>query len=132
CAVVVPPDAHEDVISLVLEYGLDVLCEKPLAHTLGSGLRIAHAVEVSGRKLGVTMSHRFDQDKATLRRELRSGRHGRLDYLVHRFTCDFRHFPSFGPGRYDMPDPLMLDAAAHHLDIVVDLVGSACTKVYCE
>jgi predicted dehydrogenase len=132
CAVVVPPEAHEEVVGIALEFGLDVLCEKPLADSFESCFRIEHAVAAAGRRLGVTMSHRFDQDKTTLRRELRSGRHGALDYLVYRFTCDYRCFPTFGASRYALEHPLMLDAGAHHLDIVADLVASPCKTVFAE
>ena len=33
--------------------------------------------------MGVTMSHRFDQDKSTLQEKLRSGRNGRIDYIFY-------------------------------------------------
>jgi predicted dehydrogenase len=46
--------------------------------------------------MAVTMSHRFDQDKTTLRETLRSGRFGELDYLICRFTCDTRKFATWG------------------------------------
>ena len=38
---------------------------------LAGAVRIADKVARRGKKMGVTMSHRFDQDKTTLRHELR-------------------------------------------------------------
>src|SRR5438552_6972068 len=74
CTVVVPPNRHEAVVDAAIAHGLDVLCEKPIADTMAGSIRIARKVKEAGRKMAVTMSHRFDQDKTTLRRPLRPGR----------------------------------------------------------
>lgn len=132
CTVVTPPDTHERVVDAALEHGLDILCEKPIAETLEASIRVADKVKAAGRKMGVTMSHRFDRDKTTLRRELRSGRNGKLDYLVCRFTCDCRKFGSWGKFRHEMANPLMVEGAVHHLDILADLVGARCETIYAQ
>jgi len=76
CTVVVPPAHHEAVVDIALAHDMHILSEKPIADTLEASVRIAEKVKRAGKKMGVTMSHRFDQDKTTLREELRSGRHG--------------------------------------------------------
>jgi predicted dehydrogenase len=86
CTVVVPPWLHENVVDAAIEHDLHVLSEKPVADTLEASVRIAEKIDRAGLKMGVTMSHRFDRDKATLRRRLRSGESGPADYLVGRFT----------------------------------------------
>jgi predicted dehydrogenase len=130
--VVVPPAAHEAVVAAALAHDLHVLSEKPIADTLAGSVRIAGKVRQAGKKMGVTMSHRFDQDKATLRWLLRSGAHGRLDYLVCRFTCDRRAFGSWGRFRHEIPDPLMVEGAVHHLDLLADLAGARCATLYAQ
>ena len=132
CAIVVPPAFHESIVDLALEHDLHVLSEKPIADTLEASVRIADKVEAAGKKMGVTMSHRFRQDITTLRREVRSGRHGALDYLVCRFTCACRTRGSWGPFRYDIPDPLMVEGSVHHLDLLVDLCGAPCETLYAQ
>ena len=132
CTIVVPPAFHESVVDQALAHGLHILSEKPIADTLAASCRIAAKVRKAGRKMGVTMSHRFDQDKTTLRRELRSGRHGALDYLVCRFTCDCRKFASWGKFRHEIPDSLMVEGAVHHLDILADLAGAKCETIYAQ
>jgi predicted dehydrogenase len=47
-------------------------------------------VRAAGRKMGVTMSHRFDQDKTTLRQIIRSGRLGRVNNVSCRYFADMR------------------------------------------
>jgi predicted dehydrogenase len=132
CTVVVPPAHHEEIVDLALERGLHILSEKPIADTLAASVRIADKVRAADRKMGVTMSHRFDQDKSTLRDELRSRRHGALDYLVCRFTCDCRKFGSWGVFRHEIPDALMVEGAVHHLDILADLAGAKCSTIYAQ
>jgi predicted dehydrogenase len=132
CTVVVPPAYHESVVDAALAHNLHILSEKPIADTLAASVRIANKVQRAGKKMGVTMSHRFDQDKTTLRKELRSGRYGALDYLVCRFTCDCRKFASWGKFRHEIPDSLMIEGAVHHLDILADLAGADCDTLYAE
>ena len=132
CTVVVPPAFHESVVDMALAHGMHILSEKPIADTLEGSVRIANKVKRAGAKMGVTMSHRFDQDKATLRHELRSGRYGSLDYLVCRFTCDCRKRGSWGKFRHEIPDPLMVEGAVHHLDILADLAGAKCDYLYAQ
>ncbi|MCC7355376.1 MAG: Gfo/Idh/MocA family oxidoreductase [Anaerolineae bacterium] len=132
CTVVVPPAFHESVVDMALSHDMHILSEKPIADTLAASIRIAGKVRAAGKKMGVTMSHRFDQDKTTLRQELRSGRYGRLDYLVCRFTTDCRTFASWGRFRHEIPDPLMIEGAVHHLDILADLAGAACDTIYAQ
>ena len=132
CTIVVPPAAHEAVVDLALHHDLHILSEKPIADSLAASVRIADKVKRAGVKMGVTMSHRYDQDKTTLRQELRSGRYGRLDYLVYHLTSDLRKFGSWGKFRHQIPHPLMVEGAVHQLDIIADLAGAKCDTIYSQ
>jgi predicted dehydrogenase len=133
CTIVVPPGFHEQVVDLAVAHDMHILSEKPIADTLPASLRIAEKVKQAGVKMGVTMSHRFDQDKTTLRQTLRSGQYGPLDYLVCRFTCDMRKFGGWGAAfRHQIQDPLMIEGAVHHLDILADLAGAKCETLYAQ
>jgi predicted dehydrogenase len=132
CSVVVPPKFHESVVDVAIKYGRNILSEKPIADTLEASCRIAAKVKAAGLKMGVTMSHRFDQDKTTLRTLLRDDRTGELDYLVGRFADDCRAYGAWGAFRHDIIDPLMIEGAVHHLDILADLAGAPCEMIYAE
>ena len=132
CTIVVPPAHHEEVVDAALAHDLHILSEKPIADTLAASVRIADKVERAGVKMGVTMSHRFDQDKTSLRQELRSGRYGALDYLVCHLTCDLRQRGSWGAFRHEIPHPLMIEGAVHQLDILADLAGAKCDTLYAQ
>ena len=130
CTVVVPPWHHESVVDQALSHDMHVLSEKPIADTFEAACRIARKVESTGKKMAVTMSHRFDADKTTLRRLLRAGDVGALDYLVCRFTDNCRAFGSMGPFRHKMDHPLLIDGAVHHLDFLADFAGAPCETIY--
>lgn len=132
CTIVTPPWTHEAVVDAALHHNLHILSEKPIADTLDGAVRIAAKVRAADRKMAVTMSHRFDQDKTTLRGELRSGRAGPLDYLMCRFTCDYRQRGVWGAFRHDMADPLIIEGAVHHLDILADLAHAPCDTLYAQ
>jgi len=132
CTIVVPPARHEEVVDLALAHGLHILSEKPIADTLAASVRIADKVKRAGLKMGVTMSHRFDQDKTSFREELRSGRYGALDYLVCHLTCDLRQRGSWGAFRHEIPHPLMIEGAVHQLDMLADLAGAHCHTIYAQ
>ena len=132
CTIVVTPAHHEAVVDLALAHDLHILSEKPIADTLAASVRIAEKVKRAGVKMGVTMSHRFDQDKTSLRQELRSGRYGTLDYLVCHLTADLRKYGSWGVFRHEIADPLMIEGAVHHLDFLADMAGSRCDTIYAQ
>lgn len=128
--VVVPPAFHEQVVDFALAHDMDVLSEKPIADTMEASVRVLKKVQAAGKRMGVTMSHRFDADKVTFRQVLESGRLGRLDYVVARFTCANRKYGSWGSIRHDMPDPLLIEGAVHHLDILRSFAQADCAIVY--
>lgn len=133
CTIVVPPAYHEDIVDMALAHNMHILSEKPIADTLLASCRIAGKVERAGVKMAVTMSHRFDQDKTTLRKAVKSGRYGIVDYLVMRFTCDMRERGDWGAAfRHEMVDPLMIEGAVHHLDILADMGGANCHTIYAQ
>lgn len=129
--IVVPPAFHEAVVDIALAHGLDILSEKPMADTMEACVRIVRKVKAAGRKMAVTMSHRFDQDKQTLEALVKSGDYGPLNYLVHRFTHNCRQFGSWGAEfRHKIADPLLIEGTVHHFDIHRAITGADARTVY--
>lgn len=127
CTIVVPPNFHEAIVDVAIEHGVDILCEKPIADTMEASARIVRKVREAGRRMAVTMSHRFDQDKTTLRRVVRSGQLGRVNSVSCRYAADLREHMAWGAlFRHTMADPLMIEGAVHHLDLVADYAGAQC------
>ncbi|MFB6119648.1 MAG: Gfo/Idh/MocA family protein [Halobacteriaceae archaeon] len=131
--VVIPPEFHEAVVDAAVENGLHVLSEKPIADTLAASVRIAETVREAGLKMGVTMTHRFRRDVTTLRRLVRAGDYGPLDYLVCRFTCNARSYGSWGASfRHEMDHALLVEGGVHHLDILADVADAPCERLYSQ
>ncbi|WP_424001956.1 Gfo/Idh/MocA family protein [Haloarcula salina] len=130
CSVVTPPSTHEPVVETALEHDLHIISEKPVADTLEGSVRIAEKVSDAGKKMGVTMSHRFDRDKTTFRRAVAEA--GAVDYLTGRYTGNVRERGFYADYVYEMDDMLLLDGAIHHLDILASLADAPCERVYAE
>ncbi len=128
--IVVPPAFHEQMVDIALKYNCHILSEKPIADSMEVCCRIYKKVRSAGRKMAVTMSHRFDQDKQSLERLIKSGDYGALDYIVGRNTWNCRKFPAWGAFRYKIPDTLLVEGTVHHFDIMRSLTGSDAKTVH--
>ncbi len=130
--IVVPPAHHETMVDLAIAHNLHILSEKPIADTMEGCCRIYHKLRRAKLKMAVTMSHRFDQDKQSLQRQIQSGAYGKLDYIVGRNTWDCRKFPEWGAFRYKIADPLLIEGTVHHFDIMRSLAASNAKTVYAK
>ena len=130
--IVVPPAYHESVVDAALAHDLHILSEKPIADTMEACVRISRKVNAAGKKMAVTMSHRFDQDKQSLEAAVKSGEYGPLNYVVHRFTHNCKKFASWGKFRHEIPDPLLVEGTVHHFDILRALTGADGDVVYTQ
>ena len=132
CTVVVPPRFHEEVIDCGLAHGLHILCEKPIAHDLATSVRITKKIEGAGKKMGITLSHRFAQDNSTFREAVRSGDYGALDYILCHHTVAKREYASWGKFRSEIPDVQMVEGGVHYLDIMAEIAGAKCVEIYSQ
>ena len=76
--VTLPTPLHPGMTVAALKAGYHVLCEKPMALTVGDCDRMLKAAEASGRTLLVAQCLRFWPEYVALRNLLRSGKHGRV------------------------------------------------------
>ncbi|HWM10880.1 MAG TPA: Gfo/Idh/MocA family oxidoreductase [Solirubrobacteraceae bacterium] len=118
--VVVPPEAHRPVAVRCLEAGLPVLVEKPLAGSRDDSFALVAAADRSGLELAVSQNYRYRPVIETARRVLASGRLG----AIGQARIEFRHHHDFrGTFRQRMDDPLLLDMAVHHFDLIRFVTG---------
>ena len=108
--VAVPTSAHAEVGCSLLESGIDVLVEKPIAHDLASAQRLVENAARHGRILQVGHLERFNPAVAALKTMVRMP----LFFEIHRLSL-------FSPRSLDVD--VVLDLMIHDLDIVLDLVG---------
>ena len=123
---VVPPAAHREVATRCLEAGLPVLVEKPLAGTREDCLALVETAQRLGRELAVSQNYRYRRVIETARQVIASGRLGaigqaQVDFRIHH---DFR-----GTFRESMDDPLIVDMAVHHFDLIRFVTGLEASRV---
>jgi predicted dehydrogenase len=108
--VAVPTSAHADVGCQLIENGIDVLVEKPIASDAASARRLVDAARQHGRILQVGHLERFNPAVMALRRI----RTTPLFFEVHRMSV-------FTPRSLDVD--VVLDLMIHDVDVVLSLVG---------
>ena len=114
--VAVPTSAHSDVGCDLMEAGIDVLVEKPIAPDRESARRLIETAERHGRILMIGHLERFNPAVMALKKIARHP----LFFEIHRMSL-------FSPRSLDID--VVLDLMIHDLDIVLDMVGCAPVEV---
>ena len=109
--IAVPTAAHADVGCALLESGIDVLVEKPIAADIASARRLVDTAARTGRILQVGHLERLNPAITALKTIVRLP----LFFEIHRLSL-------FSPRSLDVD--VVLDLMIHDLDIVLDLVGA--------
>jgi len=109
--VAVPTVHHASVACALLERGIDVLVEKPIAPDLNSARQIAESARKNGRILQVGHLERFNPAVIALRETVTLP----LFFEIHRMSA-------FSPRSLDVD--VVLDLMIHDIDIVLSLAGS--------
>ena len=106
--VAVPTSAHADVGCELLELGLDVLVEKPIAGDLAAAERLIATAEANGRVLQVGHLERFNPAVQALTGKVTVP----LFFEIHRMSL-------FSPRSLDVD--VVLDLMVHDIDVVLAL-----------
>ena len=114
--VAAPTCVHAEIGCALMEAGLDVLVEKPIAPDMASAARLVETAERHGRILQVGHLERFNPAVAAL--EARATLP--LFFEVHRLSV-------FSPRSLDID--VVLDLMIHDIDIVLGLAGEAPREV---
>lgn len=109
--VAVPTSAHAEVGCWLLEHGIDVLVEKPIAPDLESADRLIAAAERNGRVLQVGHLERFNPAVIAVEGRVTLP----LFFEIHRLSV-------FSPRSLDVD--VILDLMIHDIDIVLGLAGA--------
>jgi predicted dehydrogenase len=110
CAIVATPTTtHEAIVVPLLEKGLDVLVEKPIAHSAEAGFRMAKLASDTGRMLQVGHLERFNPAVEAA---------GQM--LTHPLFFEIHRLSVFTPRSLDID--VVLDLMIHDLDIVLAFV----------
>lgn len=122
--VATPPGRHADVGALLLERGVSVLCEKPLARSAADGATMVAAAARSGAVLAAAHSRRFHANLVSLKVLADLGALGTLRRVIvrdgHPFAWPTRTGYMF---RGDTACGVLLENGIHVLDTLLWLLG---------
>lgn len=119
-----PPATHRTLAEEALAAGCHVLVEKPLAPTMADARAVAAAATRAGRLAMVAQNYRFRRQSRALQRLVADGTLGRLHGISISFARDMRVFRvSPRDWRARMRQPLLLDMAVHHVDMLRSIAG---------
>jgi predicted dehydrogenase len=117
-----PPHTHAELALAALAEGKDVICEKPLAHTLAAAKTMADAAAQSTATTGVVFQWRENLAFRTARDRVLGGELGELRFVDVVFHHDFlaEHLTSW-PWRHDpglAGAGALADLGAHAFDLL--------------
>jgi predicted dehydrogenase len=115
-SVAVPTEAHRDVAERLLEAGVHVLVEKPLARTLEEADSVVATAARCGRHVMVGHSERFNPAARALARVVREPRF----FEIHRLA-------GFTARSTDID--VVLDLMIHDLDLLLHLDGTEAASI---
>jgi predicted dehydrogenase len=128
-----PNFTHRKVLEPLLDAGLAILCEKPLATTIADARWVAERAAQSPAPFWTAMEYRYMPPVAEFIAQLHAGRVGRLHMLSireHRFPFlkkvgDWNRFNRNTGGT-------MVEKCCHFFDLMRLIVGSEAVRVYCS
>ncbi|MEW5988415.1 MAG: Gfo/Idh/MocA family oxidoreductase [Chloroflexota bacterium] len=120
----VPTVDHLEIALAVIERGIPLLIEKPIAANVEDGLRIIAAAEQAGVPLMIGHVERFNPAVIALKEHLAAGELGRV------FQIDAHRQGPFPARVRDVG--VVIDLAVHDLDVMRYVTGSDVARVYAE
>jgi len=120
----VPTSLHCEIGCDLLERGVSVLIEKPIAGTLEEGRKLIDTASRSGVVLAVGHIERFNPAVMELRRRIREGQIGRIYKIKAERLSPY-------PSRISDAG-VVLDLASHDIDLLRYLVDEDITRLYGE
>jgi predicted dehydrogenase len=126
--VATPPSAHVAVVSTLLRAGKHVVCEKPLCFSVADADRLFALAGQHELTLTVHQSRRWDPDYRAIRAAVDQGALGDV-FNVETFVGGFEHPCRAWHSEAAVSGGLVYDWGAHHVDWILQLLGSMPDRV---
>jgi len=123
-SIVTPTVEHLSVAQAVIERGIHLLIEKPIAFRVDEARKIIELARTAGVKLMIGHIERFNPAIQALKSRLDAGELGRV------FQIDARRQGPFPARVKDVG--VVIDLAVHDLDVMRYLTGAAVQRVFAE
>ncbi len=123
--VLVPPEYHVDVARDLLEQGIGVFVEKPLALQGSAARELVELARERGLPLGVNHNARFHPAFAQLLERVRRGDIGRVEHVQVTLSVPLRQLDAgdYSHWMFRRPANIVFEQAPHPFSQLVELVG---------
>ncbi|MCA8948967.1 MAG: Gfo/Idh/MocA family oxidoreductase [Planctomycetes bacterium] len=118
-----PPDTHEPLARHLLEHGVHVLCEKPLAPTPAAAERMLAAARSADRRLMMGSKFRYSTDVLAARRLLDAGFCGDIVLYENVFCSHVDMTRRWNAVRARSGGGVLIDNGCHSVDVARFLLG---------
>ncbi len=126
--VATPPASHFHDVLALLGAGKHVVCEKPLCLTAAEADELMAEAGRCERLLTVNQNRRFDADYLAIRRAITEGLLGEV-FNIETFVGGFEHPCRAWHSEESISGGMAYDWGSHHIDWIVQLMGSQPTAV---
>lgn len=123
--VLTPPFAHADATTPLLEAGVNVLVEKPMAASADECRIMIEAAERGDAALAVNHNFVHHPVFVRARKIIGAGRVGRPRKVTMRYAAPLRQLAArqFGHWMFNSPANLLLEQAVHPLSLIDEMLG---------
>ena len=126
-----PASVHASIAIEALEAGLHVLVEKPFAPTLEQARAVVEVARVCKRTLMVSQNYRFQPAPMRVAQLVREEVLGKVGVVQVEFRRDNLNMSPDSPHLL-WAQPLLLDMAIHHFDLMRFILGQNALELYCR
>jgi predicted dehydrogenase len=124
-----PPAYHRESAERLLDAGVHVLCEKPLAPTSPDALAMVERAERSGRTLMVSSKYRYVDDLHAARRLIDEGRIGQPIYHEVTFCAPTPVADRWSVRPAVSGGGVVMDNASHAFDVLGEVLDAPIASV---
>ena len=121
--VLAPPHRHEDLCTALLQRGMHVLCEKPLAPTVEVAQRMLAAARKAGRRLMLGSKFRYTADVVAARALLDAGSCGEIVLYENVFCSHVDMTQRWNARAAESGGGVLIDNGCHSVDLARFLLG---------
>ena len=123
-------DAHKDLTLRSIEAGKAVLCEKPMANTLGDSLEMVEAAERKGTFFQIGFELRYSRLYTTVMEWIEAGLLGRIVNVSCRYVCSEFHHKGSWRNVKATNSSMFGEKLSHYVDLPRWWIGSEVVEVY--
>lgn len=125
-----PPFNHKTVTTTAIEMGCHVLGEKPMSSNIQEAGELIKLSKMKNKIYMLNQNYRWHPMIQVIKKYILRNKLGKINTISINYSQNF-NFNFNDTFRYKMDNPLLLDMAIHHFDLVRCITGFKSKNVYC-